>query len=54
MNKALNFASEYVYIPKCDIDVIIHARKSLLLLIPIPGLENKEVCLVGQFGPNKY
>ena len=28
--KALNFASEYIYISKCDIDVIHHARKSLL------------------------
>ena len=30
LNKALNFASEYTYISKCDIDVINHARKSLL------------------------
>ena len=30
LNKALNFASEYIYISKCDIDVINHARKSLL------------------------
>ena len=30
LNKALNFASEYIYIWKCDIDVIHHARKSLL------------------------
>ena len=30
LNKALNFASEYIYILKCDIDVINHARKSLL------------------------
>ena len=29
-NKALNFASEYIYISKRDIDVINHARKSLL------------------------
>ena len=29
-NKALNFASEYIYISKSDIDVIHHARKSLL------------------------
>ena len=26
----MNFASEYIYISKCDIDVINHARKSLL------------------------
>ena len=30
LNKALNFASEHIYISKCDIDVINHARKSLL------------------------
>ena len=30
LNKALNFASEYIYISKCDIDVINHASKSLL------------------------
>ena len=30
LNKALNFANEYIYISKCDIDVIHHARKSLL------------------------
>ena len=29
-NKGLNFASEYLYISKCDIDAINHARKSLL------------------------
>ena len=31
LNRALNFASEYIYFSKCDIDVINHARKSLLL-----------------------
>ena len=30
LNKALNFASEEIYISKCDIDVIHHARKSLM------------------------
>ena len=30
LNKALNFASECIYISKCDIDVIHHARKSSL------------------------
>ena len=30
LSKALNFASEYIYISKCDNDVINHARKSLL------------------------
>ena len=30
LNKALNFATEYIYISKCDIDVIHHVRKSLL------------------------
>ena len=30
LNKALNFASEYIYISKSDTDVIHHARKSLL------------------------
>ena len=30
LNKALDFASEYIYISKCDIDVIHHARKSSL------------------------
>ena len=30
LNKALNYAGEYIYISKCDIDVIYHARKSLL------------------------
>ena len=30
LNKALNFASEYVYISKSDIDVIRHGRKSFL------------------------
>ena len=30
LNKALNFATEYIYISKCDIDVIHHARNSLL------------------------
>ena len=30
MKKSLNFASEYISISKCDIDVINHARKSLL------------------------
>ena len=30
LKKALNFASEYIYISKCDIDVLNHARKSLL------------------------
>ena len=30
LNKALNFASEYIYISKYDIDVIHHTRKSLL------------------------
>ena len=30
LNKALNFASGHIYIWKCDIDVIHHARKSLL------------------------
>ena len=29
-NKALNFSSEYIYISKCDINVINHTRKSLL------------------------
>ena len=31
LNKTLNFASECIYISKSDIDVIHHARKSLLL-----------------------
>ena len=30
LNKALNVTSEYIYISKCDIDVINDARKSLL------------------------
>ena len=30
LNKALNFVSEYIYISKCEIDVINHARKLLL------------------------
>ena len=30
LNKAINFAREYIYISKCDTDVIYHARKSLL------------------------
>ena len=30
LNKALNFASEYIYISKCDSDAINHRRKSLL------------------------
>ena len=30
LNKALNFASEYIYISKCDVDVINYTRKSLL------------------------
>ena len=30
LNKALNFASEYINISKRDIDVIHYARKSLL------------------------
>ena len=30
LNKALNFASKYIYISKCDTDIINHARKSLL------------------------
>ena len=30
LNKALNFTSEYIYISKSDIDVIHHARESLL------------------------
>ena len=30
LNKALNFSREYIYISKCDINVINHARKSLL------------------------
>ena len=30
LNKVLNFANEYIYISKCDFDVIHHARKSLL------------------------
>ena len=30
LNKALSFASEYIYFSKCDIDVINHARISLL------------------------
>ena len=30
LNKALNFTSEYIYISKCDTDVINDARKSLL------------------------
>ena len=30
LNRALNFASEYIYISKSDIDVIHHAKKPLL------------------------
>ena len=30
LNKGLNFASEYICISRCDIDVINHARKLLL------------------------
>ena len=30
MNNALNFASEYIHISKCDIDVLHHSKKSLL------------------------
>ena len=30
LKKALNFAGEYIYISKCDIDVLNHARKSIL------------------------
>ena len=30
LNEALNFASEYIYVSKCDIDLINWARKSLL------------------------
>ena len=30
LNKALNFASESIYISKCDIDIVHLARKSLL------------------------
>ena len=50
-NKALNFASEYISISKCDTDVINHARKLLLLTVPIPGLRNKEVCLMCRWVP---
>ena len=49
LNKALNFASECIYISKSDIDVIHHERKSLLLMAPKPGLRNKEVCLMCQW-----
>ena len=31
LNRALNFPSEYIYISKCDNDVINHARRSLQL-----------------------
>ena len=41
LNKALNFASEHIYILKCDVDVIHHAST--------PGLRNKEVCLMCQW-----
>ena len=30
LNKVINFASEYIYISKCDISVIHHAKKSSL------------------------
>ena len=48
MNKTLNFASQYIHISKPDIDVIHHARKSLLFETLVPGLRNKEVCLMCQ------
>ena len=46
LNKALNFASEYIYISKCDIDAIYHARKSLLFDGCHTWIKKKEVCLI--------
>ena len=53
LNKALNFASEYIYISKCDIDVINHARNHYCLMVPITGLRNKEVCLMCRWVPTR-
>ena len=50
LNKALNFASEYIYISKCDIDVIMQGNH-YCLMFPIPGLRNKEVCLMCRWVP---
>ena len=49
LNKALNFANKYIYISKCDIDIIHHVWKSLLFDGSIPGLRNKETYLMCQW-----
>ena len=33
LNRALNFAIEYIYISKCDVDIIHRARQSLLFYV---------------------
>ena len=49
LNKVLNFASEYIYISKSDIDVIIMQGNHYCLMAFVPGLRNKEVCLMCQW-----
>ena len=51
LNKVLNFASEYIYISKCDIDVINHARKSLVFDGSNTWIIYLEVCLMRRWVP---
>ena len=46
LNKALGFASEYIYISKPDIGLINHARNQYCLIALITGLRNNKVCLM--------
>ena len=50
LNKALNFAGEYIFIWKCDLAVIKYKGSHYCLAAPIPGLRNKEVCLMCRWG----
>ena len=49
LNNALNFASEYIHNSKSDIDVIHMQGNHYCLMAPIPGLRNKEICLICQW-----
>ena len=50
LTKALNFASEYIYIFQNVILMLyITQGNSYGFMAPIPGLRNKEVCLMRQW-----
>ena len=50
LNNASDFAGEYIFISKCDLEVIKYKGSYYCLVAPIPELRNREVCSMCRWG----